>query len=114
MSTPLTLRAAFGAPYSTASVKDSVLILVDIQKEYASGPIAVPNFATSSVAIAALLARYRAEGGDLIHIQHKGNDYPSAQIFRNRSGKETIWEGVAPAESEKLVIKEQASAFFGE
>ncbi|KAJ7146542.1 Isochorismatase-like protein [Mycena epipterygia] len=66
------LRELFGAPPSTASTKDSVLLIIDAQNEYASGSLAVSNLASSRPAIAALLQRYRAasDPSAIMHIVH--------------------------------------------
>jgi len=54
-----------GLPNSTASPKDSTLVIIDAQNEYALGKLKVSNVASSRKAIKALLEKYRSEGGEL-------------------------------------------------
>jgi nicotinamidase-related amidase len=63
-SQPLSFRHdILGRPNSTASPKDSVLIIIDAQNEYALGKLKVSNVASSRKVIAALLEKYRENGG---------------------------------------------------
>jgi len=52
-----------GMPNSTASPKDSALVIIDAQNEYALGKLKVSNVESSRKAIKALLDKYRSEGG---------------------------------------------------
>jgi nicotinamidase-related amidase len=58
-------------PTLTASPTDSALLIIDAQNEYASGALTVRNPAESARVIAALLEKYRAANGKVIHIMHK-------------------------------------------
>ncbi|WOO77176.1 putative isochorismatase family protein YddQ [Vanrija pseudolonga] len=71
MSEAKSFRQLAGIPPSTASTKDSVLVIVDAQNEYANGYLAVTNTETSRPAIAALLEKYRAGGGHIVHVVHQ-------------------------------------------
>jgi hypothetical protein len=63
-SGPPSFRAdILGKPNSTASPKDSALIIIDAQNEYALGKLKVSNVASSRKAIKELLEKYRKEGG---------------------------------------------------
>jgi nicotinamidase-related amidase len=70
MSSAESARALLGVPPSTATTKDSILIIIDAQNEYAQGALAVTNLATSRPAIHSLLQRYRAAQGHVAHIVH--------------------------------------------
>lgn len=113
MSDILTFRKAFNFPRTTASVSDSVLVIVDVQKEYeeGAGPISVTNFSSTSTNIAKLLERYRAAGGDIIHVRHNGT--PGAPVFSEGSEKLEVSDKVKPLEGETVVRKNYPSAFFG-
>lgn len=63
-------RQIVGVPPSTASTKDSVLIIIDAQNEYANGHLTVKNVAESRKAIKTLLDKYRAAGGHVVHVVH--------------------------------------------
>jgi len=61
--TPSFREDILGIPNSTASPKDSALVIIDAQNEYALGKLKVSNVASSRKAIASLLEKYRANGG---------------------------------------------------
>ncbi|KAF5361414.1 hypothetical protein D9758_006239 [Tetrapyrgos nigripes] len=63
-------RTLAGIPPSTATTKDSILIIIDAQNEYANGALAVTNLSISRPAIHTLLERYRAAQGHIAHIVH--------------------------------------------
>ena len=63
-------RQLAGIPASTASVEDSILVIIDAQNEYAKGALSVSNISTSRPAISSLLRRYRSGGGHIAHIVH--------------------------------------------
>ncbi|BEI84777.1 hypothetical protein CcaverHIS002_0501780 [Cutaneotrichosporon cavernicola] len=67
----LSFRQLAGIPPSTASISDSVLLIVDAQGEYADGHLKVTNIATSRPALHKLYERYRDGGGDVVHIVHE-------------------------------------------
>jgi nicotinamidase-related amidase len=67
-------RQLAGIPDSTASVKDSVLVIIDAQNEYAKGALAVDDIDKSRPAIQALLERYRSGGGKIVHVVHSVPD----------------------------------------
>ncbi|CAI4220153.1 unnamed protein product [Parascedosporium putredinis] len=53
-----------------ASTKDSTLVIIDAQNEYAEGKLTVKNIASSRKVIHALLEKYRASGGNVVHVVH--------------------------------------------
>ncbi|KAK6607198.1 isochorismatase family protein [Botrytis cinerea] len=61
-------RELIGVQPSTASVQDSVLIIIDAQNEYANGHLKVSQVSSSRKAISTLLEKYRAAQGSLAHI----------------------------------------------
>ncbi|GMK55923.1 hypothetical protein CspeluHIS016_0209790 [Cutaneotrichosporon spelunceum] len=67
----VSFRQLAGIPPSTASVADSVLLIVDAQGEYADGHLKVTNIATSRPALQRLYERYRDAGGHVVHIVHQ-------------------------------------------
>ena len=72
-------RELVGVPPSVASVKDSVLVIIDAQNEYATGALKTANVDATRKAIAALLERYRAGGGYVAHVVHITP--PGAPVF---------------------------------
>ncbi|KAA8915052.1 isochorismatase hydrolase [Sphaerosporella brunnea] len=104
-------RSILAIPPSTATTRDSVLLLVDIQNEYAHGKLQIHNFVTSATASAQLLERYRAAGGDIIHIHHHTS--PDAPVFTVGTELAEPWKGVAPKEGEKVIKKPAPISFTG-
>lgn len=71
MSEAKSFRQLAGIPPSTASTKDSVLVIIDAQNEYAKGALKIKNVDASRKVIKELLERYRADGGQVIHVLHQ-------------------------------------------
>lgn len=63
-------REIIGVPGSTASPKDSTLVIIDAQNEYAEGKLKVSNAPESRKAIAGLLKKYRDANGNVVHVKH--------------------------------------------
>ncbi|KAJ7146551.1 Isochorismatase-like protein [Mycena epipterygia] len=105
------LRELFGAPPSTASTKDSVLIIIDAQNEYASGSLAVSNLASSRPAIAALLQRYRAAGDPsaIVHVVHIVP--PGTGVFTPGTVLADEFAELKPLEGERVVEKRFPGSF---
>jgi nicotinamidase-related amidase len=76
-------RQLAGIPPSTASVADSVLLIVDAQGEYADGHLKITNIARSRPALQKLYERYRDAGGHVVHIVHEvSSPRPRARAAR--------------------------------
>ncbi|GAB1210325.1 hypothetical protein APSETT445_009116 [Aspergillus pseudonomiae] len=104
-------RQTIGIPPSTASVKDSTLIIVDAQNEYASGQLKVENVAESRKVIADLLSRYRngGNGSNIVHVVH---EVPAgAPVFTPGTALAQEFEELAPRAGEKIVTKNFPSSF---
>ncbi|CAL3972100.1 unnamed protein product [Diplocarpon coronariae] len=72
-------RELIGVGPSTASTKDSVLIIIDAQNEYAKGHLKTENVASTRKAISTLLEKYRAASAPLVHTIHQTP--PRAPVF---------------------------------
>lgn len=104
-------RQITGQSPSNASPTDSALIIIDAQKEYASGNLTVTNAEASEKVIASLLEKYRAANGKIVHILHKAPegapiftpDTPLADEFdalKAKDGEKVIWKGYPGAFAE--------------
>ncbi|EJT48557.1 hypothetical protein A1Q1_02465 [Trichosporon asahii var. asahii CBS 2479] len=71
MSEAKSFRQLAGVPPSTASTKDSVLVIIDAQNEYAQGALKIKNVEASRKNIEDLLEKYRKDGGQVIHVVHQ-------------------------------------------
>lgn len=109
MASPSSFRQMLGVPPSTASVKDSTLIIIDAQNEYAEGKLQVSNVSTSRKVIASLLEKYRQGGGNVVHVVHATPD--GAPVFTPNTKLAEEFEELTPRAGEKIVHKNYPSSF---
>ena len=103
------LRHITGEEASTATPDDSTLIIIDAQNEYAEGKLKVTNASESRKAIAALLQKYRAAKGKVVHVTHKAPD--GAPIFTPDTKLAEEYEELKPQADEKVIEKIHPSSF---
>jgi len=104
-------RELIGVGPSTASTKDSVLVIIDAQNEYADGHLKTENVASTRKAISTLLEKYRNASAPLVHIVH---DTPSgAPVFTPDTDLAKEFSEISPKGSEKLIHKQQPGSFTG-
>ncbi|KAH7123210.1 isochorismatase [Dactylonectria estremocensis] len=109
MASPSSFRQILGVPPSTASVKDSTLIIIDAQNEYAEGKLQVSNISPSLQVIASLLEKYRQAKGNVVHVVHVTPD--GAPVFTPNTKLAEVLEELTPREGEKIVYKNHPSSF---
>jgi nicotinamidase-related amidase len=88
------------------------LVIVDIQNDYFPGgarPLHEPQAAAA--AARRVLARFRAAGEPVFHIQHVW-DAPDAAFMRPGTSGVEINDAVAPAEGEPVIQKDAPNAFL--
>lgn len=102
-------RSMLGMAASTASPSDSVLVIIDAQNEYAQGHLAVTNAATTRKTIAALLEKYRAGGGQIVHVVHRVPE--GAPVFTPGTALAEEFDELAPKAGEKVIGKMHPSSF---
>jgi len=110
MTAPFTIRQLAGKPATPAPLSESVLIVVDAQNTYLDGPLRLDGVEAALDECAALLARARAVGAPVIHIQH---DSGPGSLFDIRAEIGAIAARVAPVEGEAVVVKRLANGFVG-
>ena len=110
MSETKTLLELAGADLTPAAIGDATLILIDIQEEYRSGPIAVTGFVPAAVAAAHLLSKARESGSPVIHVAHKGRP---GGLFDRAAERGQIAAELAPLSGEAIVEKSLPNAFAG-
>src|SRR5690242_21853176 len=86
MPTP-SLRQVIGVPDSTASVEDSVLIVIDAQDEYIYGQLPAVDYAEVNIAISGLLEKYRKRNGQVVHVVHNTGSDETPRSEERRVGK---------------------------
>jgi len=111
-----TLRQIVGVPASlhagaTLIAAKTVLVLIDYQNEYRSGPLALPGEASAS-AIARQLRTWADQAGiAVIHVLHRAP--ATATIFAPDSTGAAPIAGLAPKAGEFVIHKHLPSAFTG-
>jgi nicotinamidase-related amidase len=110
MTAPKTLLELSGADLNPPKLATSCLVLIDIQNEYRSGPLALPD-AEPAIAVAAkLLARARQSGAAIFHIAHKGR---AGSLFDREAERGAIVSSLTPLAGEPVIEKALPNAFAG-
>lgn len=104
-------RSIIGAPPSTASTADSVLVIIDAQNEYAQGKLRVSGVEESRKVIAALLERYRAASAPVVHVVHATP--PGAPVFTPDTELAAEFSELTPRDGEHTVTKNFPGSFTG-
>ncbi|PMD14309.1 isochorismatase hydrolase-like protein [Hyaloscypha hepaticicola] len=104
-------RELIGVSASTASTKDSVLVIIDAQNEYAEGHLKTANVSSTRKAISTLLEKYRSASAPLVHIVHKTPD--GAPVFTPSTPLAEEFSELTPQKNEKVIGKEQPGSFTG-
>jgi nicotinamidase-related amidase len=89
------------------------LLIIDIQRDYFPGgafPLVEPEVAANAARDA--LARFRASGEPVIHLQHVW-DAPEATFMRPGTDGVEIHPLVEPAEGETVIQKAEPNGFLG-
>lgn len=106
---PFTILGLLGAPSAPSRLSESVLLIIDAQREYVDGKLALPGIAVSLAAGGRLLERARAAGTPVVHILHRG----AGPIFNPQTPYYQPAEPLIPTADEAVVEKSQANAFAG-
>ncbi len=104
---PQTLATLGGAKAEPKRLSDSVLIIIDAQREYVDGALPLANVNNALSEIGKLLARARKAGTPVIHIMHRG----SGGLFDPASPYFEIVVPLHPAPGETVIEKCRTSAF---
>jgi len=107
---PLTLLQMAGAPGGASALSDSVLIVIDAQKEYTEGRLPLPGAAAALAAIGRLLARARAGRMPVVHVMHAGRN---GSLFDPDGPTFPAADEAVPNPGEVIVRKGLPNAFAG-
>lgn len=109
MAPSITLRTLLGLPVQPASLRDSVLIMIDCQNTYRRGVMKLEDVEPALAEAARLLTRARKAHIPIIHIMHDagpGSPYDvTAEIGH-------ISDEVFPISGEPVIVKKYPSSFF--
>jgi len=104
-----TLREIAGLRSSPSRLDDSVLVIVDAQKEYSEGALPLPGIRDAIKELARLLARARAVHTPVIHVVQHGRR--GGRICDPDGPFVAIFDELRPRAGEEVVIKSLPSSF---
>lgn len=104
---PRTLFEMAGARPEAGRLSNSVLVIVDAQREYVDGALPLVGVNEAIAEIGKLLARARESGTPVIHVVHRGR----GALFNPGSHGFEIVAALQPLPDETVVEKMRASAF---
>jgi nicotinamidase-related amidase len=110
MSKPQTLLQLSGRSYAPATLANATLVVIDVQEEYRSGAMALPNLEPALEEITRLLAVAREAGTPVVHVHHLG--IPGG-LFDPQGLRGQIMPEAAPLPSETVIGKTLPNAFAG-
>ena len=110
MTAPKTLLELAGADLTPPALGEACLVLIDLQNEYRSGPLALPDADAAIAHAAKLLARARQSGAAIFHIAHRGRP---GGLFDRDAARGAIVESLAPIAGEPVIEKTLPNAFAG-
>lgn len=106
-----TFRNIFGVDDTPSPLDKSVLVLIDIQREYRDGRVPLANVDQAADEAGRLLALARRNGVPVFHIAHDAG--PGAPAFASDSAYRDFLPQVAPLDGEPVLFKSHANAFLG-
>ncbi|OGS91903.1 MAG: isochorismatase [Gallionellales bacterium GWA2_59_43] len=106
---PRTLFEMAGATPETARLSNSVLVIIDAQREYVDGALPLVGVDAAIAETAQLLARARKSGTPVVHIVHRGN----GALFNPATPAFEIVAPLRPQAGEAVIEKMRVSAFAG-
>jgi len=104
---PQTLLQMVGARQEAARLSDSVLIVIDAQREYVDGKLPLAGIEPSLREAQSLLQRARKAGTPIIHVVHKGG----GPLFNADGPYFAVVPQLLPAAGEPVIEKTLPNAF---
>ena len=108
-SLPRTLVELGGSKARPARLSDSVLIIIDAQREYVDGMLPLVGVADAIAETSRLLERARAARTPVVHVVHRGG----GRLFNHATAGFEIVAALAPAPHETVIEKLRTSSFAG-
>ncbi|MHB8166207.1 MAG: isochorismatase family protein [Sulfuricella sp.] len=106
---PPTLLQIVGVTQETARLSNSVLVIIDAQREYVDGRLHLSGIEDSLVVAAKLLARARAAGTPVVHVVQRGG----GALFNPQGAYFEEAAPLAAQTGEPVVQKTLPNAFAG-
>ena len=108
MADPKTLLEFAGADWTPAPVSDSILLLIDCQREYIDGQLPLHEVNDALREIGQLIERYREAGSPIVHVLHRGAE--GGLFDRDAQGGQVAPEAT-PTVGESIIDKTMPNAF---
>ncbi|MEG1042174.1 cysteine hydrolase family protein [Pseudomonas sp. NUPR-001] len=108
MSVPTTMFHLSGRGYPPAKLNNASLIIIDAQKEYLSGPLALSGMDEAVMNIAKMLEAARKAGRPIIHVRHLGT---VGGMFDPQGPRGEFIPGLEPQGDEVIIEKRMPNAF---
>jgi len=108
MTASQTLLELAGAAYPPAKLRDACLVLIDMQNEYCSGPVAAADCENAIDAARELLLAARSCGAPVFHVVHKGRP---GMLFDRDAERGQIIPALAPLQDEAVIEKPFPNSF---
>jgi nicotinamidase-related amidase len=106
---PKSLLQLAGAPLDPAPLDQATLLLIDCQREYLDGKLALPGARPAIAEAARLLDLARRKGMPVVHIVHHGR--PGGALFAPDGPMSAIVSELAPQAGEPVIAKSLPNAF---
>jgi nicotinamidase-related amidase len=110
MTRPKTLLELAGVTPAASRLSGAAVVVIDAQREYVDGKLPLGGVAQAMSEIAALLARARAAGSPVVHIQHRGR--PGGAFGPDTEGY-AIADAARPLPGEPVIQKTLPNSFAG-
>jgi nicotinamidase-related amidase len=98
-------------PVPPAPLHDSVVLIIDAQREYVDGHLPLTGMTAALAQTQRLLVRARAAHVPIIHVQHIGT--PGARIFAADGSGIMFAQESTPMAGETVIVKHQPNSFAG-
>jgi len=106
-----TFAELFGFGHPAARLRDAIVIVIDMQREYLDGAVPLPDLQSALKGTAELLALARANNTPVIHVVNKG---PAGNLLFNPEGPYYAeLQEVAAIHNEQTIIKHLPNSFAG-
>ncbi len=109
-ASPKTLLQLAGLAPAPSALSTAALVVIDAQREYVDGRLPLTGVGAALEEIGRLLARARAAGTPVVHVQHKGR--PGGAFGPDTPGF-AIAAQAAPLAGETVIEKALPNAFAG-